>query len=123
MFTEAVVDEPFAFVRRAFGTETDPASRSARNFLHRRKSREKERVLRLQFLKLKQTVGKYEQELYNRQENCNISTFLDVTTDAQRNSVKAAFIIDHLKNYKKRATWDEKTEVLHCFEEHINQIL
>lgn len=103
VFTAAVVDEPFAFVRRAFGKETDPALRSAGNFLHHRKCREKERALQLQILKLKQTVDKYEEELCNLKDNCNISTFLDVTTDAQRNSVKAAFVIDQLKNPKVKA--------------------
>lgn len=123
VFTAAVVDEPLAFVRRAFGMKTDPSSRSAGNFLRHRKFREKESALRLQILKLKQTVDKYEEELCNLKDNCNVSTFFDVTTDAQRNSVKAAFNIDQLKNYEKWVTWDENTGVLYCVEGLINQSL
>ncbi|KAL1485434.1 hypothetical protein MTO96_047317, partial [Rhipicephalus appendiculatus] len=109
-FKAAARDEPLAFARRAFGTQTDPARTSASNFLYHRKCREKERALRLQILRLKQTVDRYKEELRKLKDDCNVSTFLDVATDAQQKSVKASFIMGQINNYaKKRATWDETT--------------
>ncbi|KAH6926076.1 hypothetical protein HPB50_013813 [Hyalomma asiaticum] len=107
-------DEPLAFARRAFGTQTDTARTSASNFLHHRKCREKERALRLQILRLKQTLDIYKEELRKLKDDCNVDTFLDVATDAQQKSLKASFIMDQINNStKKRATWNETT-VRYC---------
>ncbi|KAH7952958.1 hypothetical protein HPB49_002982 [Dermacentor silvarum] len=110
VFKAVARDEPLAFARRAFGTQTDKARTSGSNFLHHRKCREKERALRLQILRLKQTVDRYKEELRKLKDDCNVSTFLDVATDAQQKSVKTSFIMDDINNYtKKRATWNETT--------------
>ncbi|KAL1419955.1 hypothetical protein MTO96_024808 [Rhipicephalus appendiculatus] len=121
-FKAAARDEPLAFARRAFGTQTDPARTSASNFLYHRKCREKERALRLQILRLKQTVDRYKEELRKLKDDCNVSTFLDVATDAQQKSVKASFIMGQINNYaKKRATWDETTVRLTAWLEYVGR--
>lgn len=111
--TEALTDRTAAFAKRTFSTQTDRATSSS-SFVDRRKQRARERALRLQIVRLQQTVERYKEELRKLKEDCSVSAFVDVVADAHQNKAKAVFIVDQVTNYgKKRPTWSETT-VRYC---------
>ncbi|KAH9365034.1 hypothetical protein HPB48_007961 [Haemaphysalis longicornis] len=100
------------FVNRSCGTQTaKPVSSSF--FIARKRWREKERALKLKNERLAKTVDSYK-ELRRLKEECHVSSFPKVVSDAEEGDVKTAFLFDQFKNYKKKTPrWAELT-VRHC---------
>ncbi|KAH7977477.1 hypothetical protein HPB49_001858 [Dermacentor silvarum] len=111
--TEALPHRTAAFVKRTFSTQTE-RTLSSSTFVDRRKQRAKEKALRLQIVRLQQTVDSYKEQLRKLKEDCNVSAFVDVVADAHQNKANAVFIVDQVINYgRKRPTWSETT-VRYC---------
>ncbi|XP_064479067.1 uncharacterized protein LOC135392281 [Ornithodoros turicata] len=100
------------FAKRSFSTQTEKANFTA--FIERRKWRAKERSLRQQISRLKESLRKHQEELRQLKADFSVDAFLDVVTEAQQNDIRATFVPNQVVNYKrKRPTWSELT-VRYC---------
>lgn len=89
------------FVKRSCSTQTvKPVSSSF--FIARNRWREKERALKLKNERLDKPVDSYKEELRGLKEECHVSSFLKVVSDAEEGDVKAAFLFDQFKNWSKK---------------------
>lgn len=92
---------PRVFVKRSCSTQTvKPVSSSF--FIARNRWREKERALKLKNERLDKPVDSYKEELRGLKEECHVSSFLKVVSDAEEGDVKAAFLFDQFKNWSKK---------------------
>ncbi|KAG0432854.1 hypothetical protein HPB47_020456 [Ixodes persulcatus] len=90
------------------GTQVDV--RSAVSVVERQKWRRRERNLKAQVDRLKQTVDKYKEELKNLKEDCHLSAFGKVIESANEKHLGASFLLDQVVNFSKiRPTWSEIT--------------
>lgn len=88
--------------------------RSTVSVVERQKWRRKERDLKTQVERLKQTVDKYKQELRQLKEVCHLTAFASVVEAASEKHLGASILLDQVKNFSAaRPTWSEVT-VRHC---------
>ncbi|KAH7973905.1 hypothetical protein HPB49_006801 [Dermacentor silvarum] len=84
--------------------------RSSISVLERRKLRRKERDLKGQIQRLRQTVDKYKEEVKQLKEDCNLTAFVKVLEAAQEKHVGACILVDQVTNFSKvRPTYSEVT--------------
>ncbi|XP_040076321.1 uncharacterized protein LOC115332258 [Ixodes scapularis] len=74
------------------------------------KWRRKERDLKAQIRRLRQTVDKYKQELEKLKEDCYVSVFLNIREKANEKDLQASILLEQIQNFqKKKPAWTEMT--------------
>ncbi|KAH8019690.1 hypothetical protein HPB51_021012 [Rhipicephalus microplus] len=102
------VDAPSEPTSKHEATQVDV--RSSISVLERQIFRRKERDLKTQIQRLRQTIDKYKEELKQLKEDCNLTAFAKVVEAAREKHVGACILVDQVNDFAKiRPTYSEVT--------------
>ncbi|XP_040067999.1 uncharacterized protein LOC120836169 [Ixodes scapularis] len=78
------------------------------------KWRRKERDLKAQIRRLRQTVDKYKQELEKLKEDCYVSVFLNIREKANEKDLQASILFEQTQNFQKKKPTRTELTVRHA---------